>query len=180
MPQLEVVKHEDVRIRVKKLDSTGRSREQIEAMAKNAYRDPKLSDTDEAFANLIADEQSTYPKVMYRLAVRDGKPIGDEINPSYPMPFDLANQIGVKVEMFKLIGKTKDSPGNLVLRHPYQTISCGLVRDDQSIDTEASKKQEKQLREAGWVDRVEEIKGLPKLAIDDPYAPLLAEGGTRR
>ena len=88
--------------------------------------------------------------------------------------------MGVKVELYKLIGKTKDSLGNLVLRHPYQSISVGVVRDDGSLDVEASKKQEKGLREAGWVDRVEDIKGLPKLAVDDPYAPLPAEGGNKR
>ena len=77
MPQLEVVKHEDVRIRVRELDSTGRTREQVEAMEQNSYRSPKLAEHDQAFAHLIAEEQNVYPKAMYRLAVRDGKPIGD-------------------------------------------------------------------------------------------------------
>jgi hypothetical protein len=180
MPQLEVVKREDVRIRVKKLDSTGRTREQAEAMEQNAFRTPKLGDNDKAFADLIAEEQNVYPKVMYRLALKNGLPVGDEISPSYPMPFDLANQVGIKTENYKLIGKTRESPGNLVLRHPYQSLSCGVIKDDQSIDLPASKKQEAELRTAGWVDRIEDIKGLPKLAVDDPYAPLPAEGGTKR
>src|SRR5262249_28771501 len=137
------------------------------------------ADHDEAFAHLIAEEQSTYPRVMYRLAVRDGRPIGDEMSPSYPLPYDLANQMGVKTELYKIIGRTKDSPGNLIMRHPYQSISVGVIRDDQSVDIEASKRQEKSLREAGWVDRIEEIKGLPKLAVEDPYAPLPVEGGKR-
>jgi hypothetical protein len=112
---------------------------------------------------------------MYRLALKNGNPAGDEINPSYPLPFDLAQMIGVPEGQFKVIGKTRDSGGYVVLRHPYQSTSVGVVRHDASIDIEASKKQEKELRSKGWVDRIQDIKGLPELISDNTFDPLPLE-----
>lgn len=176
MPQLEHYRPSDeLRVRVKQLDSAGRTKEQIEAMEKNAYRAPRISERDHAFAELLREEQAKYPKVMYRLALRDGKPAGDEVNPSYAMPFDLAQQVGIPEGQFKVIGKSKDGGGHYVLRHAYQSISVGLVRPDQSVDVEASQKQEKELRSKGWVDRIEDIKGLPKRITDDTFDPLPIE-----
>ena len=176
MPQLEVFRPSDeLRIRVKKIDSAGRTQEQVDAMARNELRPYKLSEHDQAFAHLISEEQNIYPKVMYRLALKNGKPAGDEINPSYPLPFDLAQMIGVPEGQFKVIGKTRDSGGYVVLRHPYQSVSVGVIRHDASIDIEATKRQEKELRSKGWVDRVQDIKGLPELISDNTFDPLPLE-----
>lgn len=179
MPQLEVFRPSDeLRIRVKKIDSAGRTPEQVDAMARNELRPYKLSEHDLAYAHLISEEQSEYPKVMYRFRMKNGKPAGDEINPSYPLPFDLAQMIGVPQDQFSVIGKTRDSGGYVVLRHPYQTISVGVVKHDGSIDLAATKKQEKELREKGWVDRIQDIKGLPTLVSDgsdDAFDPLPTE-----
>lgn len=173
MPQLERFRPEnEVRMRVKLLDSAGRTREQVEAMEKNAYRAPKIAAEDQVFAEFIAAEQQEYPKVMYKLAMRGGKPAGDEVSPSYPLPFDLAQMVGIPEGTFKVIGKTPTSGGYLVVRHPYRTKSVGVIRSDQSIDDRASAKLEKEMLADGWVHSIAEIKGLPKPLVDDEYDPV--------
>ena len=173
MPQLEVFRPSDeLRIRVKKIDSAGRTPEQVDAMGRNEIRPYKLSEHDQAFAHLVAEEQTAYPKVMYQHCLKNGKPAGDEIAPSYPLPFDLAQMIGVPEGQFKVIGKTRDSGGYVVLKHPYRTKSVGVVRHDGSVDLEASQKQEKALRKEGWVDRIQDIVGLPEMISDNAFDPV--------
>jgi len=59
-------------------DSMGRTPEQIEAMEKNELRPHRLSKRDKAYAERVSKECASYPKVMYRLALRKGCPAGDE------------------------------------------------------------------------------------------------------
>lgn len=170
MPQLETYRPSDeLRFRIKKLDSAGRTPEQVKAMdISNPIRPVQLGVADQGFAEMIREQQAQYPKCMYRLALRDGKPAGDVVNPNYPMPFDLAVMVGIPENHFRVIGKTKDSGGYVEVRHPYMSQSVGVTRPDGSVDLPASQKQEKELRAKGWVDRIEDIKGLPQMTVAEP------------
>lgn len=147
---------------VEEVDSMGRTPEQIEAMDKNLIPAPKVRGKHLIYAQHIAREQKDYPKAMYRLALRKGVPAGDEVNPSYPMPFDLAQQTGYAEQGFKIINKTMNSQGHVVVRHPYQTRLVGVINKDGSVNLEATLKEEKELMAKGWVDAISKIVGLPK------------------
>jgi hypothetical protein len=156
-------------------DSMGRTPEQIEAMEKNEAKPPRLGKRDKAHAQRVAIENATYPKVLYRLALRKGIPAGDELAPSYPMPFDLAQNLGVSDKGFKVLGKTRDSGGYILLRHPYVTMRVAVfVNDDPNglIDHKASYALEQKLVADGWVDHPNKIEGLPEEQVEEPFDPV--------
>lgn len=156
-------------------DSMGRTPEQIEAMEINGVKPHRLNKRDQAYAQRVSKECATYPKVMYRLALRKGIPAGDELNPNYPMPFDLAQSLGVSDKGFKVLGKTRDSGGYLQVRHPWLTKSVVVyVNDDPfgAIDHKASAKLEEKLVADGWVYSPSELQGLPEEHVDEEFDPI--------
>lgn len=159
-------------LRITKTDSMGRSRDVREAMEKNDPRPHKLGEGTLEVHAICASEHSEFPKAMYRLALRKGVPAGDEQFPSFPMPFDLAQQCGLSDLGFRIINKTASSPGNVVVRLPYITRLVGAVKDDLTIDVEAARAEEAQLRKLGWVDHPSKIKGLPVAPAEEPFDPL--------
>lgn len=156
-------------------DSMGRTPDQIEAMEKNEVRPHRLSKRDKAYAELVSKERSSYPKVMYRLALKKGVPAGDEMAPSYPMPYDLAQSNGLMDKNFKVLGKTRDSGGYILVKHPYITKSVVIyVNDDPNgiVDVKASVELEKKLIAEGWVHHPSEIQGLPEEHIEEEFDPV--------
>jgi hypothetical protein len=156
-------------------DSMGRTPEQIEAMEKNELRPHRLSKRDKAYAERVSKECASYPKVMYRLALKKGTPAGDEVAPSYPMPHDLAQSLGITDRNFKIMGKTRDSGGYVLVRHPYITKSVAIfINDDPNgaIDYKASAELEKKLKADGWVNNPNEIQGLPEHKAEEDYDPI--------
>src|SRR5467141_1467862 len=86
----------EIVLRVQKLDSMGRTKEQREAMEKNdPPRMPKLGEATTAVHEIVKETCSEFPKALYRLALRNGLPAGDVKDPDYPLPFDLAQQLGL-------------------------------------------------------------------------------------
>lgn len=171
----EIVERAERVLRISKTDSMGRTREVREAMEKNDPRPPKLGEGTLQVHAICADEHKEYPKAMYRLALKNGKPAGDIANPDYPLPWDLALQLGLTESGFKVIGKNSNSPGNVVVRFPYITRLVGVVRDDLTVDVEAAKAEEAELRRDGWVDSPSKIKGLPTPPAEEPFDPLPGE-----
>ena len=168
----EIVERTPERVlRIEKTDSMGRTKKQREDMEKNDPRPPRLGEGTLQVHAICADEHAQYPKAMYRLALKDGKPAGDLIYPDYPMPYDLALQLGL-ADMGKRIGVTRDSPGNVILRHPWITKLIGVVRDDLTIDIATAKAEEQKLRAEGWVDHPSKIKGLPVPPAEQGFDPL--------
>jgi len=159
--QAEYVERKDMVLRIKAKDSMGRTREQREAMEANEPKPPKLGEATRAVHTICAAEHTEYPKAMYRLALKNGLPAGDIASPEYPMPYDLALQCGLADQGFKRIGVTRDSPGNLIVRLPWITRLVGTVKEDLTIDVEAARAEEAELRKKGWVDSPSQIKGLP-------------------
>lgn len=161
-------------LRIQKVDSMGRTRETREAMETNErhLRHWKIGDAALEIAAIVGQEHSTYPKAMYRLALKNGQPAGDIKDPDYPLPFDLAQQLGLTECGFRVIGKNANSPGNVVVRLPYITRMVGVVQEDLSIDLEAARAEEERLRKLGWVDSPNKIKGLPVPAAEQGYDPL--------
>ena len=156
-------------------DSMGRTPEQIEAMEKNEVKPPRLGKRDKAHAERVRHENASYPKVMYRLALRKGIPAGDEIAPSYPLPFDLAQSLGISDKGFKVLGKTRDSGGYILQKHPYMTQRVAVfINDDPNglVDHKASLELEKKLRAEGWVDSPSKIEGLPAVDVEEPFDPI--------
>jgi hypothetical protein len=171
----EFVRREERVLRVTKTDEMGRSPEQIEAMSLNEIKPPKLSESTRAVHAICAEEHGEFPKVMYRLALRKGVPAGDEAAPNYPMPYDLALQCGEADKGFRVINKTSTSPGNVILRYAWQTRLVGKINDDLSIDIEAARAEEADLRRKGWVDSPSKIKGLQTPPVEEPFDPLPEE-----
>src|SRR5207253_6855261 len=93
-------------------------------------------------------------------------------NPDYPMPFDLAQQLGLTELGFKVIGRNRDSAGNVVVRLPWVTRLVGELRDDLSIDIDGARAEEKKLLAQGWVSSPSEIKGLPTPPAEQDFDPL--------
>jgi len=156
-------------------DSMGRTPEQVEAMEKNELRPHRLSKRDKAYAERVSHECASYPKVMYRLALKRGIPAGDEVAPSYPMPHDLAQSLDITDKGFKVMGKTRDSGGYILVRHPYITKSVvAYVNNDPNglIDAKASYELEQKLRSEGWVDNPNDLPGLPDLAPVEEFDPI--------
>jgi hypothetical protein len=151
----------EIVLRVQKLDSMGRTKEIREAMEKNDPRPPKLGETTTAVHELVTENCGEFPKAMYRLALKNGLPAGDVASPDYPMPWDIAEQNGLTNSGFKVIGRNRDSLGNVVVRHPYVTRLVGKLREDLTVDLDAARAEEKKLRAQGWVSSPSEIKGLP-------------------
>src|SRR2546429_667587 len=112
----------------------GRTREVRDAMEQNDPKPHKLGDATRAVHSIVAEEHAQYPRVMYRLALKNGLPAGDIANPDYPMPFDLAAQAGLADLGFKVINRTATSPGNVIVRLPYVTRLVGTVREDLTVD----------------------------------------------
>ncbi|MFI5056899.1 MAG: hypothetical protein ACHQLQ_01830 [Candidatus Acidiferrales bacterium] len=161
MPNVTYRNKSELVLHIEETDSMGRSEELVKAMEQNDPKARKPGKAEKVYAALIAQEHGTYPRVLYRLALKGGKPAGDVANPDYPLPVDTGLQIGFGDQNFKIIGKTKDSPGNFIVRLPWITRLCGVIREDKSIDLEASKAEEKKLLAAGWVYSPSQIKGLP-------------------
>jgi hypothetical protein len=170
--QAEFVERSERVLRIQKTDSMGRTKAQQEAMAANDPKPVKLGEGTLQVHAICADEHKEYPKVMYRLALRKGVPAGDEISPNYPWPHDLCLQLGITDLGFRVINKTSNSPGNVVVRHPWITRLVGTVKEDLTIDVEAAKAEEAKLRKDGWVDHPSKIKGLPATAEPEGYDPL--------
>lgn len=173
--QTERIKEERVLIRIKKTDSMGRTAEVRKAMEANDPRPIKLDDDTLFIHDTVAEACSEFPKAMYRLALRNGKPAGDEAAPSYPMPFDLAQQLGLDTLGFKVIGKNRDSAGNVVVRLPYITRMVGVLNPDMTVDVQAARAEEARLRKLGWVDSPSKIKGLPVPSVEQPFDELPEE-----
>lgn len=158
-------------------DSMGRTPEQIEAMEKNELRPHRLSKRDKAYAERVSKECASYPKVMYRLALKKNIPAGDEIAPSYPLPFDLAQSLGIADKGFKVLGKTRDSGGYILQKRPYITKSVAVfVHDDPNgaIDYKASALLEKKLADEGWVTDPNLIEGMPIEHVEEEFDPIPA------
>lgn len=156
-------------------DSMGRTPEQIEAMEKNELKAPRLSKRDKAHAERVRAENASYPKVMYRLALKRGIPAGDEVAPSYPMPFDLAQSLNIMDKGFKVMGKTRDSGGYILQKYPYITQRVAVFLNDDPngmIDHKASSELEKKLRAEGWVEHPNKIVGLPEEAPEEQFDPI--------
>jgi hypothetical protein len=170
--QTEVVKQEEIVIRRVKLDSMGRTPEQVKAMSENDPRPLKLGEKTKAIQEHIGETCSQYPKVLYRLALKNGLPAGDVQNPDYPLPFDLAAQLGLTEMGFKVIGKNRDSAGHVVVRLPYITRLVGVVRENLTVDVEAARAEEARLLKLGWVDSPSKIKGLPTPPTEQEFDPL--------
>ncbi len=162
----------EIVLRVQKLDSMGRTKEIREAMEANDPRPPKLGEATRAVHELVSETCGEFPKAMYRLALKNGLPSGDIASPDYPLPFDLAAQLGLTDSGFKVIGRNKDSLGNVIVRLPYITRLVGALRDDLTIDIDAARAEEKKLRALGWVSSPSEIKGLPTPPAEQDYDPL--------
>jgi hypothetical protein len=168
----EIVERKERVLRITKTDSMGRTKAQRDAMEANEVKPPKLGEGTQQVHAICAEEHSVYPKAMYRLALRDGKPAGDVANPDYPMPFDLAQQCGLTDSGFKVIGKNRDSVGNVVVRHAWITRLVGALKDDLSIDVELAKAEEADLRKKGWVDSPSKLKGLPVPPAEQDFDPI--------
>ena len=163
----------EIVLRVQKLDSMGRTAEVRAAMEKNdPPRMPKLGEATKAVHEIVGETCGEFPKAMYRLALRNGKPAGDIKDPDYPTPWDLAQQLGLTDSGFKVIGKNGASPGHVVIRLPYITRIVGALRDDLTIDIEAAKAEEADLRRKGWVTAPHLIKGLPTPPAEVGFDPL--------
>jgi hypothetical protein len=171
----EITERKERVLRIIKTDSMGRTPDQVEAMEINALKPLKLNEATKAVHAICAEEHSLYPKAMYRLALKNGKPAGDIANPDYPMPFDLALQCGLADLGFKVINKSATSPGNIIVRLPWITRTVGIVREDLTIDIEAARAEEADLRRKGWVDSPSKIKGLPTPPAEQPFDPLPEE-----
>lgn len=169
--QTERIKEERVLLRIKKLDSMGRTREQVKAMELNDPPPLKLNDDTIFTHDQIAESCSEYPKALCKLALRNGLPAGDIANPDYPLPWDLAAQLGLDTMGFKVIGKNRESAGNVVVRLPYITRTVGKMNDDLTIDVESARKEEQELRRKGWVDSPSKLRGLPTAPAEQPFDP---------
>ncbi len=163
----------EIVLRVQKLDSMGRTAEVRLAMEKNdPPRMPKLGEATTAVHEMVTENCGEYPKAMYRLALKNGLPAGDIKDKDYPLPFDLAAQLGLTELGFKVIGRNKDSLGNVVVRLPYITRLVGALRDDLTVDIESAKAEEEKLRKLGWVTAPHLIKGLPTPPAEQDFDPL--------
>lgn len=178
MPRLTYEERGKV-LRVVPTDSMGRTPDLAEQMERNDPRPPRLDKETKIYQAFVADEYKVWPKVMYRLAVdENGIPNGDLVNPSYPMPYDLAVSLGIEKMGFTRINQTSQSQGHFLVRHPYKTM---LIPKDWDwkhpvdIDIVECKRQEKALIDAGWVDHLSKIAELTKAEVvvdDDPFKPL--------
>ena len=152
------------------VDSMGRTPELVKAMEDNAPKRVVARGVHASFAQMVAQQCQRYPRVMYKLALKKGVPSGDEIDPGYPMPYDLAQSIGHHEKGFLVVGKSRESVGNVIRRHPYRTVSCGVLRPDYTLDFEASERMEKQLLAEGWVDSLSKVEGLPVMTtVEEPF-----------
>jgi hypothetical protein len=177
MTQIQYRK-EEMPMFVVETDSMGRTPDQVEAMDKNALRPHRLSKRDKAYAESVSRMRASYPKVLYRLALKKGVPAGDEVAPSYPMPHDLAQSLGITDRNFKILGKTRDSGGYLLVRHPYVTFNLAVYKDDDPnglVDLEATAELEKKMKADGWVENPNDIIGLPEHKADEEFDPIPAQ-----
>jgi hypothetical protein len=170
--QAEYIERKDMVLRITKKDSMGRTAKQRADMEANDPKPLKLGDGTQAVHEICRTEHVEYPKAMYRLALKDGKPAGDIASPDYPLPFDLAQQLGLTDLGFKVIGKNRDSVGNVIVRHPWITRLVGVVKEDLTVDVEAARAEEAKLRKEGWVDSPSKIKGLPVPPAEREFDPL--------
>jgi hypothetical protein len=170
--QAEYIESKELVLRIKKTDSMGRTKDVREAMEKNDPKPHKLNEATQAIHEIVGERCGQYPKAMYRLALRGGKPAGDLASPDYPLPADLARQCGLDNQGFKVIGATRDSPGNVIVRLPYITRVVGVMREDLTVDVEAAKAEEARLLKLGWVDSPSKIKGLPTPPAEQDFDPL--------
>lgn len=178
MPQLERYE-EPSKVRVIKKDSMGRDPQTRHAMELNDPKPPRLGEYSQALAQNFAADYANYPKALYRLSLdENGVPNGDLVNPSYPMPYDLAVSLGIAEKGFLRINVTNNSQGHFLVRHPYVSMFVPHGWDwdhPQPIDEAECKRQEAALLAVGWVRHVSELPGLeqaPKAAEIDPFKPL--------
>ena len=166
MPNVSFRNKPEIVLHIEELDSAGRNEELQAAMATNAVKQPVIKGEHRQFAEHLARENSVYPKVLFRLALKNGKPAGDPVR-SDPVPIDMA-------EYLELEGSRL---GNAFIeRHPYVTRLCGIVRPDYTVDLEASKAQEAELYRQGWRDSLSKVPGLPaKKEFDDTFDALPPE-----
>lgn len=175
MTQILYRPKEEMTMFVVDTDSMGRTPDQVEAMEQNLVRPHRLSKRDKAYAETIAKTRASYPKVMYRLALKKGVPAGDEVMPSYPMPHDLAQSLNLTDKNYKVLGKTRDSGGYILIRHPYVTTSVAVyINDDKNgmIDFDKTYELEKKLTAEGWVDSINKIAGMPEEQPEEEYDPI--------
>jgi hypothetical protein len=173
--QAEIVNRTERVLRIQGTDSMGRTAKQRADMEANDPKPLKLNEATRAVHAICETEHSQYPKCMYRLALKDGKPAGDVASPDYPMPYDLAQQLGLTDMGFKVVGKNRDSAGNVVVRLPYITRLVGTVKDDLTIDIEAAQAEEAKLAKQGWVTAPHLIRGLPTPPAEQPFDALPPE-----
>jgi hypothetical protein len=153
-------------------DSAGRTDAQIRAMEQNDPKPPYITGTDRLYAEQVAAENANYPKVMYKLAVKEKKAPdgsleyiykGDRINPNYPMPYALAIENGFHGQV---TGHGSDKGVNVV--HPYATCFVPIGWDPNfptPIDEADCKKDEAKLAKDGWMDSPNKLN-LPERTIE--------------
>jgi hypothetical protein len=155
-------------------DSAGRDDKQIWAMEQNDPKPPRITGVDQLYAEQIAEEQRNYPRVMYKMAVKEKKSPdgsveyifkGDRINPNYPMPYALAIENGFQGQV---TGHGSDRGVNVV--HPFVTCFVPTTWNPlfpETIDEDRCKKEQAKLEKEGWVtnpmllnipDRVKEVE----------------------
>jgi len=153
-------------MQVEPLDSAGRTSALQDAMAINDPKPIRMKGDNKMYAQWISNEHAVYPKVMFRLALKNSKPAGDPIY-SDPIPLDMA-------EYLELEGSRLGNA--FVAKHPYITRLCGVIRPDQTVDWDASKAQEAEMVKAGWRDSLSKIVGLPKKStFEEEYDALPPE-----
>jgi hypothetical protein len=153
-------------------DSAGRTDAQIRAMEQNDPKPPYITGTDRLYAEQVAAENKSYPKVLYKKAIKEKKSTdgsveyvykGDRINPNYPMPYALAIENGFHGQV---TGHGSDKGVNIV--HPYQTCYVPIGWDPNfpvPIDEADCKKDEAKLLKDGWVINPNDLQ-LPERTVE--------------
>jgi hypothetical protein len=153
-----------------KRDSMGRTPDVVKAMLQNDPKPLKLSDRTLDAHDSAAETLGEYPKILYRAAVnKKGVPCGDALPPwsaSYPMPFDVAVDLGFDDVGFVHKGRKQSDGGSFLPCLPYETKLAGYAQRNESrdgsvtfsCDVAAAKAEETELRKQGWVDSLSKLK----------------------
>ncbi len=114
MPFVSFRNKPEVVLHIAELDSAGRTEELKAAMETNDPKPVVVKGEHRQFAEHLARENAVYPKTLFKIALKGGKPAGDPVR-SDPIPLDMA-------EYLELEGSRL---GNAFIeRHPYITRVC--------------------------------------------------------
>lgn len=172
MPTVTQRSSHEMVLHVEERDSAGRTHAQIVAMKKNPVKPPEIGELDQKYASQIAQELREYPKVLYKTAVSKKKkdyngnamPLGDELLPNYPVPFDLASRGGL---CGPIINASRDNSGAVIAKAYWQTASCAAYDSSGHVDYEKSKAMETKLLKEGWVSHPSKLEGIPTPQPDE-------------